>query len=165
MFKLFTSAIEAYSIMRTYWITALMISNLTACQIIQPQLSPEAKPMKIQIYQKWELQRGDRINNQTVTSALGELAIETNGNAVYAPMRGEAKPDSNGCVLFAGTELPSYLFRLCGINVPKLGTLRKGQPIGTAKLLVLATFLKQANGTWAFVEPSKAIVEQILKSS
>ena len=87
------------------------------------------------------------------------------GKPVYAPVRGEVKSSSNGCVLFAGTELPGYLFQFCGISTPKLGALRKGQPIGTADLLVFATFLKQSNGTWAYVEPSKEIVEQILKGS
>jgi hypothetical protein len=153
------------SIIQTHWPTALIISSLTACQIIKIQPSPPSKPMSIQIYQKWELQRGDRVNNQTVVSALGDLAIDMAGKSVYAPMSGEAKLDRTGCVLFAGTELPAYLFRFCGINTPKLGTLRKGQPIGAANLLVFATFQKQQNGTWAFVEPSKAMVEQTLKRS
>lgn len=121
--------------------------------------------MSIQLYQKWELQRGDRIHDQPVVSALGDLAIEMNGKPTYAPMNGEAKRDQTGCVLFAGTELPGYLFRFCGLSAPKIGALRKGQTIGTADLLVFATFLKQPNGTWAFVEPSKAMVEQTLKRS
>lgn len=153
------------SVIQTYWLTGLMIGNLTACQIAKPQPSSFTKPMSIQTYQKWELQRGDRVNNQTVISALGDLAIDTAGKSIYAPMSGEAKLDRRGCVLFAGTELPAYLFRFCGINTPKLGALRKGQTIGTANLLVFATFQKQQNGTWAFVEPSKAMVEQTLKRS
>lgn len=149
----------------TYWLTAFVIGSVTACQIEKIQSASPIKPTSIQVYQKWELQRGDRINDQTVVSALGELAINLEGKPIYAPMRGEAKPDQSGCVLFAGTELPAYLFRFCGINVPKLGALRKGQTIGTANLLVFATFQKQQNGTWAFVEPSKSMLEQILKRS
>lgn len=144
-------------------LTGLMIGSLTACQLVKTQPSSSAKPMTIQIYQKWELQRGDRIDDQTIVSALGELTINLAGNPIYAPMSGEANLDQTGCVLFAGAELPAYLFRYCGINSPKLGTLRKGQTIGTATLLVFATLQKQQNGTWAFVEPSKAIVEQTLK--
>lgn len=147
------------------WIAGLMIGSLTACQLTNTQPSSPAKPMSIQLYQKWELQRGDRINDQTVVSALGDLAIDMAGKSIYAPMSGETKLERTGCVLFSGTELPAYLFRFCGINTPKLGALRKGQLIGTANLLVFATFLKQNNGTWAFVEPSKTMVEQILKGS
>lgn len=142
-----------------------MIGSLTACQLVKTQPSSSAKPMSLQIYQKWELQRGNRINNQTIVSALGELAIDLDRKPIYASMSGETKLDQSGCVLFAGTELPAYLFRFCGISSPKLGVLRKGQPIGTAHLLVFATFLKQNNGTWAFVEPSKTMLEQILKGS
>lgn len=141
-----------------------MFGSLTACQLVKPQPSPD-KPMSIQIYQKWELQRGDRINNQTIVSALGELAIDMGGKPIYAPMNGEVNLDRTGCALFAGTDLPAYLFRFCGINAPKLGVLQKGQTIGTANLLVFSTFLKQQNGTWAFVEPSKSMLEQILKRS
>jgi hypothetical protein len=153
------------SMIQTYWLAGLVIGSLTACQLGKMQTAPTVKPMNIQIYQKWELQRGDRVNNQTVVSALGELAIDLGGKPIYAPMSGEARLDRTGCLLLAGTELPAYLFRFCGINTPKLGVLRKGQAIGTASLLVLATFRKQQNGTWAFVEPSKAMVEQTLKRS
>ncbi|MBD1845704.1 hypothetical protein H6F89_20295 [Cyanobacteria bacterium FACHB-63] len=149
----------------TYWLTSLVVTNLTACQIEKIQSASLVKPTSIQVYQKWELQRGDRINDQTVVSALGELAIDLAGKPIYAPMSGEAKPDQTGCVLFAGTELPAYLFRFCGISAPSFGTLRKGQTIGRANLLVFATFQKQQNGTWAFVEPSKSMLEQILKRS
>ncbi len=125
----------------------LMGGNLSACGLSKPRLSAAAKPMKIQTYQKWELQRGDRVHNQPVVSALGDLAIETNGKPTYAPMNGEAKRDQTGCVLFSGTELPGYLFRFCGLTTAKVGTLRKGQVMGTADLLVFATFRKQSNGT------------------
>ncbi|MEP0915368.1 hypothetical protein NC981_00935 [Leptolyngbya sp. DQ-M1] len=146
-------------------LAGLMVGSLAACQLAKTQLSSPTRTMSIQIYQKWELQRGNRINNQTIVSALGELAIDLDGKPIYVPMSGEAKPDQAGCVLFAGTELPAYLFRFCGISSPTLGVLRKGQPIGTAHLLVFSTFLKQNNGTWAFVEPSKTMLEQILKGS
>ena len=69
------------SMIQPYWLTGLMIGSLTACQIVRTQPSPPAKPMSIQIYQKWELQRGDRVNNQTVVSALGDLAIDVAGKA------------------------------------------------------------------------------------
>lgn len=149
----------------TYWLTALLIGSVTACQIEKIHSASPAKPTSIQVYQKWELQRGDRIHDQTVVSGLGELTIDLAGKSIYAPMSGEAKLDPSGCVLFAGTELPAYLFRFCGISAPNLGALRKGQTIGTGNLLVFATFQKQQNGTWAFVEPSKSMLEQILKRS
>ena len=153
---------------RKFWaclFMGLMGSSLSACGLNKPQPSAAAKPMSIQIYQKWELQRGDRVHNRPIVSALGDLAIETNGEPTYAPMNGETKRDKTGCVLFAGAELPGYLFRFCGLTTAKVGTLRKGQVMGTADLLVFATFRKQSNGTWAFVEPSKATIEQILKRS
>lgn len=149
----------------TYWLTALLIGSATACQIEKIRSVSPNKPTNIQVYQKWELQRGDRINDQIIVSGLGELTIDLAGKPIYAPMSGEAKPDQSGCILFAGTELPAYLFRFCGISAPKLGVLRKGQTIARANLLVFATFQKQQNGTWAFVEPSKSMLEQILKRS
>lgn len=146
-------------------LTGLMIASLTACQLVKTQPLSSVKPMNIQIYQKWELQRGDRLDDRTVVSALGELAIDMAGKPIYAPMNGEANLDPSGCVLFAGTELPAYLFRFCGVSTPKIGVLRKGQAIGTTKLLVFATLQRQQNGSWAFIEPSKVIVEQTLKPS
>ncbi|MBE9010910.1 hypothetical protein IQ250_11895, partial [Pseudanabaenaceae cyanobacterium LEGE 13415] len=65
------------------WLSGLMIGSLTACQFAKAQPSLTAKPVSIQIYQKWELQRGDRINNQTIVSALGELTIDLDGKPIY----------------------------------------------------------------------------------
>ena len=90
-------------------------------------------------------------------------ATATNGATIYAPVTGEAQVDRTSCILFSGTEVPGYLFRLCGLKAPQLGQRRRGQSLGNADLFVFATFRKQPDGTWAFVEPSRAIVERTLK--
>ncbi|WP_430687942.1 hypothetical protein [Leptolyngbya sp. AN03gr2] len=139
------------------------VCELFACTPMRSESAISGKPVDIKIYQKWEIQRGAQINDYTVVSGLGELAIATQGAAIYAPMTGEARIDQTSCILFFGAEVPGYLFRLCGLKAPQPGQRRQGQPLGNADLLVFATFRKQSDGTWAFVEPSPAIVERTLK--
>ncbi len=61
--------------------------------------------------------------------------------------------------------MPAYLFRLCGLSDPRLGEVNQGDALGTARQLEFAALRKQPNGTWAIVEPAKAILERTLRKS
>jgi len=118
----------------------------------------------IRLYQTWQLKRGDAIAGRQVLGGLGELSIDLNGASVYAPFNGRADLDKHSrCVIFSSPEIPAYLFRLCGLETAQMGELRQGSAIGSGNLLLFATLRKQANGTWAMVEPTKTIVNQILQ--
>lgn len=118
----------------------------------------------VQLYQKWELQSGDKIAGYAVTGGLGDISIALNGGSVYAPFSGEAKIDKRGCVFFSTPNIPAYLFRLCGLTSPKLGRLQQGEVIAKGTTLQFAALRKQPSGTWAVVEPAKDIVERTLKA-
>jgi hypothetical protein len=127
--------------------------------------SANEPPIDLPLYQKWELQPGDTIANHKVTGGLGDISIELNNNRVYAPFDGKAQIDQRGCVIFSTPDVPAYLFRLCGINSPKLGLLRQGEAIGSGNILQFAALRKQPDGKWAIVEPAKNILERTLKAS
>ena len=119
------------------------VCGLFACTPMRSESTSPIKPVSVAIYQKWETQRGEQIAKYTVVSGIGELAIATNGAAIYAPVTGEAQVDRTNCILFSGTEVPGYLFRLCGLKAPQPGQRRRGQSLGNADLFVFATFRKQ----------------------
>jgi hypothetical protein len=135
---------------------------LGGCTVI-PQ--PE-QPLALTLYQKWELQPGDRLGKHTILGGLGDISIAVNGDPVYAPFNGKAQRDTRHCVIFSTPDVPAYLFRLCGLDQPKLGPIAQGQPLGTATILQFATLRqqsqKQGELTWAIVEPSKAILQRTL---
>lgn len=118
-----------------------------------------------ELHQKWELQAGDRIAGYEIISGLGDLSLELQGKAVYAPAKGKTTMDTRHCVYFDSPEIPNYLFRLCGLQNPTTGNLRKGDEIGKAQQLRFATLRQHPSGKWAIVEPSKQILEKLLKSS
>lgn len=122
-------------------------------------------PLNIRLYQTWQLQPGDKIGGLTVLGALGDITIALNGNRVYAPFDGRTQLDQRQCVIFSSADVPAYLFRLCGLDRPHLGLLKQGEPIGKGNLLQFAALRKQPNGTWAIVEPAKAILERTLAPS
>ncbi|MGV0023694.1 hypothetical protein [Phormidesmis priestleyi] len=122
-------------------------------------------PIDLPLYQKWELQPGDTIADYKVTGGLGDISIDLNNNRVYAPFDGKAQIDRRGCVIFSTPNVPAYLFRLCGIDSPKLGLLRQGDAIGSVNILQFAALRKQPDGKWAIVEPAKDILERTLKAS
>lgn len=145
------------------WLIILgLIWGLPACAFNHSVSKASSQAMKIKIYQKWEVQRGDFVANHSVVAGLGDLAIATNGAMIYAPIAGKTQIDQTNCLLLSGNEVPGYLFRFCGLETPNPGQLRQGQPMGKADFFVFATLRKQADGTWALVEPSKAIVERTL---
>lgn len=126
--------------------------------------SPNAEPIQeIHLYQTWELQPGDSIAGYQVMGGLGDISIALNGHPVYAPFKGRARRDPRNCVLFSSPDVPAYLFRLCGLNAPRWGVLNQGDVIGKGSTLQFAALRKQANGTWAIVEPSKRMLERTLK--
>lgn len=128
----------------------------------QPSSQP---PIDIQLFQKWELQRGDTIAGYRVLGGLGDISIALKGGSAYAPFDGEAQIGKQGCVFFSTAEIPAYKFRLCGLNDPQLGKLRQGDPIGKGDTMLFAALRKQPDGKWAIVEPAKNILERTLKTS
>ncbi len=118
-----------------------------------------------ELHQKWELQAGDRIADYEIISGLGDLSLELHGKAIYAPAKGKTTMDIRHCIYFDSPEIPNYLFRLCGLQNPTTGNLQKGDEIGKAQQLQFATLRQHPSGKWAIVEPSKQILEKLLKSS
>lgn len=116
------------------------------------------------LYQSWQLKPGDDIAGVKVIGGLGDISIALNGQSVYAPSDGDAYIDKRGCVYFAGADTPAYLFRLCGLERPRLGTLRAGEAIATGNIVQFATLLKQPDESWALVEPDKSLLQRTLKS-
>jgi len=145
---------------RIMWAIAPSLLALVACSA-----PPTEPPLDIRLYQQWELQPGDRISDYTVLGGLGDIAIALNGNPAYAPFNGRTQLDTRQCVIFSSPDVPAYLFRLCGLTNPKLGTLNQGEAIGRGDRLQFATLRKQPNGTWAMVEPAKAILERTLRKA
>lgn len=121
--------------------------------------------LNIKLYQSWELQPGDTIADRKVLGGLGDISIALDGNPVYAPFDGRTQLDSHRCLIFSSPDVPAYLFRLCGLKEPHLGDVNQGDTIGSGNLLLFAALRKQANGTWAIVEPAKTILERMLKQA
>ncbi len=122
-------------------------------------------PLEIKISQTWELQPGDSIQGHTVLGGLGDISVALNGHPVYAPFAGTARRDLRNCLLLSSPDVPAYLFRFCGLSQPRYGAVEQGDSIGTATNLQFAALRKQADGTWAIVEPSKQILERTLTPS
>ncbi|BAY56172.1 MULTISPECIES: hypothetical protein [Leptolyngbya] len=141
----------------TIFLLLLLISGCTSSQ------QPNHSISEPKLYQSWQLKLGDQIAGSTVIGGLGDISIALNGKSVYAPSTGNVYLGQRGCVYFAGTDTPAYLFRLCGLKSPKLGALKAGDAIATGDILQFATLLKQSDGTWALVEPDKSLLERTLK--
>jgi len=139
----------------------LILLLISGCQ----SQTSEPTLIDIQLFQKWELQPGDTIAGYKVMGGLGDISIALKGSSAYAPFDGEAQIDQRGCVFFSTAEIPAYKFRLCGLNSPRLGTLRQGDAIGSGDTLQFAALRKQPDGKWAIVEPAKSILERTLKTS
>ena len=151
--------IAAQTINRSLTVVA-MLASLASCQ------NSATKPIEPpSLHQQWELQVGDRISGYEIISGLGDLSIELGGKSVYAPFNGRTVIDNRGCVYFETPEIPNYQFRLCGLKQPRLGDLTRGDSIANADTLRFATLRKHPSGKWAIVEPSKQILETLLKPS
>jgi hypothetical protein len=128
--------------------------------------APKDSPvLDIKLYQSWELQPGDVVGGHPVVGGLGDISIALDGDNVYAPFNGQTQFDKRRCLIFSSPDVPAYLFRLCGLSNPRLGEVNQGDAIGTARQLEFAALRKQPNGTWAIVEPAKAILERTLRKS
>ncbi|NJL88087.1 MAG: hypothetical protein HC886_22345 [Leptolyngbyaceae cyanobacterium SM1_1_3] len=133
--------------------------SLSGCQ-----MKASVPPRSVPVQQTWELQLGDRIAGYFVSASLGDISIELDGAKVYAPFPGDVEPtDIEYCVVFSSAEVPAYLFRLCGLRRPKLGSVSQGEAIGSGRYLHFATLRRQPDGTWAIVEPSSSVLERILQ--
>ncbi len=144
---------------RLGWLMGLFPLALAGC-FAGNQVVP---PLEVKLHQQWQLQPGDRIGNYPVLGGLGDISIGLNRQSVYAPFRGRAQPSQAACVLFSSPDVPAYLFRFCGLENPRLGSVSAGDRLGRAQTLQFATLRKQPNGTWAIVEPSRQILERILQ--
>ncbi|MEM9978963.1 MAG: hypothetical protein AAF808_15155 [Cyanobacteria bacterium P01_D01_bin.2] len=137
---------------RFLWGSLLML--LTACQ--------SAPPRRIAVQQGWELQVGHQVGDYSISSGLGDITLELGGDAIHMPFEGKLQPMANGCVALTSSEVPAYLFRLCGIHRPAEGVRPQGHTIGRAEQLVFAALRKQPDGTWTLVEPATDLIEQFL---
>jgi len=126
---------------------------------------PVAAPLEIRLYQKWELQPGDEVAGRKVLGGLGDISIALDGKNAYAPFSGQTQLDTRQCLIFSSPDVPAYLFRLCGLDNPRLGKVNQGEALGSGKMLQFAALRKQSNGTWAIVEPAKEILERTLAQS
>lgn len=122
-------------------------------------------PITLKLYQSWELQPGDSIGGRQILGGLGDISIALNGGNAYAPFNGKTQLDKGNCLVFSSPEVPAYLFRLCGLDSPRLGTVNQGDALGRGRSLQFAALRKQPNGTWAIVEPAKEILERTLTQS
>lgn len=121
-------------------------------------------PRKLQLYQNWALQPGSEIAGYSVVGGLGDVAIALNGKSALAPFDGMVEPTDTGCLVFSSPEVPAYAFRLCGLQNPKLGRVRRGDRIGSGDLLQFAVLRRQPDGRWAIVEPAIDVLERIVKA-
>jgi len=137
----------------------VVLLSLVGCQS-NPKPEP---PLQLNLHQKWQLQPGDQVAGYPVLGGLGDISISLNRQAVYAPFTGRTQLDDRNCVIFSSPDVPAYLFRLCGLENPRLGSVSPGDRIGRADTLQFAALRKQPNGTWAIVEPSRQILERTLK--
>ena len=118
----------------------------------------------ISLSQQWSLQPGDTVADFTIVGGLGDISVAVGGKSIRVPFDGEIQQNQSGCILYSTDAVPAYLFRLCGVKNPRLGKLKQGEVIGSVDYLQFATLRRQPNGTWAFVETSKDILEKLLKS-
>ncbi|MEM8545426.1 MAG: hypothetical protein AAGF66_15720 [Cyanobacteria bacterium P01_H01_bin.119] len=125
--------------------------------------SAAVPPRSLPVQQQWELKIGQPVGQYQVSASLGDVSIELNGSTVFAPFAGEVEPMENGpCVLFSTPDVPAYLFRLCGLEQPRLGPIEQGQSIGKGRYLHFATLRLQPDGNWAIVEPASDILTRLL---
>lgn len=137
----------------------LLLALLAGCT----SLSSQAPTFDLRLYQQWELQPGDLIGGRAVLGSLGDISVDLNGGSAYAPFDGKAQLDQRRCVIFSSPQVPAYIFRLCGLASLRLGDRRQGEVLGSGSVLQFATLRKQANDTWAIVEPAKSILERTLQ--
>jgi hypothetical protein len=139
----------------------VLFGGLTSCT--QPGSAPA--PRHVTLHQKWALQPGDRLAGYQVQSGLGDITVDIKGNQVFMPFDGQVQPAEDNadlCVILSSPDVPAYLFRICGLSQVRLGTLAQGESIGSGNTVAFATLRRQADGTWAMVEPAQELLSQFL---
>ncbi len=122
-------------------------------------------PRTLNLHQSWSLPIGAEIAGYPVSSSLGDISLNLDGDAVRMPFNGTVEPTTMGCVLVSSDDVPAYLFRLCGLSRTQFGPRQQGQSIGRANHLIFAMLRREPDGTWAMVEPSARFIEQLLNQS
>ncbi len=120
----------------------------------------------VNLYQEWTLQPGDKLAGYAVHSGLGDVAINLDGHKVFMPFDGRvetAEGYENLCVIISSPDVPAYLFRLCGLKNPEIGDRNQGDSLGKGEVIAFATMRRQADGTWAMVEPAEELIAQFLE--
>jgi hypothetical protein len=123
------------------------------------------QPVSVEIQQNWQLQPGQTVSGFRILGGVGDISVELNNDSVYAPFDGTIQPNGEFCVMFSSPEVPAYLLRFCGLNQPKLGDVREGQPIGRASTVQIAALRRLPDGKWTMVEPSNRVLERALARS
>jgi hypothetical protein len=147
---------------RVWGIVAAVLGGILAGCSGQSQA---VAPRNVNYYQKWDMQPGDRLAGYEIQSGLGDIAIHLDGKPIVMPFDGTVQPQAekeNLCLILSSPDVPAYLFRLCGVERPKLGERNQGDPIGSGDVVAFAAMRRQADGTWAMVEPAKELIEQFL---
>ena len=131
---------------------------LSSCQ------SRSVPPQRvINIQQQWELEPGDLIADQLVVGSLGDISVQLKRQPLRSPFPGKVEPSTfDQCIIYSTPEVPAYLFRFCGLQRPKLGSVRAGQVIGRGSHVQFATLRRQPDGTWIIVEPSTGVLERAI---
>lgn len=151
---------------RAAWVGGLSLGAIALLGLssLRPAaFSPTPSPRMVEIQQNWPLQTGEAIAGHPILASMGDVSIDLDGAAVYAPYAGETQPSlPDHCIVFQSPEIPAYLLRLCGLRHPRLGNLEAGDRIGRGGIVHLAALRKQPDGTWALVEPAVSLVETVL---
>ncbi|MGG6296450.1 hypothetical protein ACQ4M4_18820 [Leptolyngbya sp. AN02str] len=126
-------------------------------------VSTDLPSRRLQVQQTWQLQPGQQVAGHRIEGGIGDVSVALQGRSVFAPFAGKTQRIQHpNCIAFSSPELPAYVLRLCGLRRPKLGSVAQGEAIGQGRSLQFATLRKQPDGTWAFVEPSVRLLEQLL---
>jgi len=126
----------------------------------------EISARKVNLYQDWALGPGDSLGDYEVQSGLGDVAVDVRGQRIYMPFDGSIEPDADSeglCIIVSSPEVPAYLFRLCGIQRPRLGYQARHTTIGVGQVIAFATLRRQRDGTWAMVEPAQDLLMKFLE--
>lgn len=130
--------------------------SLSSCDIT-------SVPRTLNLHQSWALSIGAEISGYSISSGLGDITLDMGGDMIYMPFNGTVEPTDTGCVIVSSTDIPAYLFRLCGLTQIRLGARQQDQPMGRAQRLVFAMLRREPDGTWAVVEPSPKFIERLVR--
>ncbi len=140
------------------WALMLLGLLISSCQA---QKIPPQRVINIQ--QEWELETGDFVADHLVVGGLGDISIQLKHQPLRAPFLGKVEPSTvEQCIIYSTPEVPAYLFRFCGLNRPRFGSVNAGQTIGVGQHVQFATLRRQPDGTWIIVEPSTGILERAI---